>query len=340
MKERESGLDIIKAFATLFVVCTHFYLSCGYYQTPIISNKMYIMTFCRWGFMIAVPLFLMCTGYFKANKKVTRDHYMSLVPIIITYVVLCTIRMVVENAVYGKIHTLESGIKSLLTFQSAWYVGMYIGLMLLCPFLNKMWKSCTERERNILLVSLVAITMVYPVIGYIFPSYFQFIYPVTYYLLGVYVKEYRPRINPLICIGAMIICTAINALITVRTANGGVYVPGILAAVDNGQNALTIGVCALAFFLLIYEVKINNKSIRKLFMSASNCSLEIYLLQAAFNAVIYTYLGRRVIGAEGYFWWFFITVPASFLLSWAAAAAYKWIFNKVYSMKKGPRLLK
>lgn len=330
MKTRENGLDIIKALATLFVVCVHFYLSVGYYQTPMISNKMYAMTFFRWGFMTAVPLFLMCTGYFKVNKTVSKSHYMSLIPILITYFILCTIRMIVENAVYGQIHTLKSGIQSLLNYQCAWYVGMYIGLMLICPFLNKIWHGCNEKEHKILVVSFIAITMIYPITLYVFSSYFQFIYPLTYYFLGAYIREYRPKVNRLLLLGIIALCMGVNSLITIFYAKGGPFVPGIFASVDNGQNTITIAVCAVSIFLLFYDLTIKNNVVATLFKSASNCSLEIYLLQAAFNAVIYTYLGRRVAaGAENYFWLFFITVPASFGLSWLASAIYKWGYNLI-----------
>ena len=326
-KERENGLDIIKALATLFVVCAHFYLSCGYYQAPIVSNKMIVMTFARWGFMVAVPLFLMSTGYLKINKQVTKAHYMSLLPIIITYFILCTIRMVVENAVYGKIHTFESGVKALLSYQSAWYVGMYIGLMLMCPFLNKIWHACDKRDHNILMISLIAITMMYPLTGYVFPSYFQFVYPITYYFAGAYIREYRPQNNKVLLAALGIIMVLINGAITMRRLVNGLYAPGILAAVDNGQNAITIAIEAACIFLIFYNVKIKNKLVSMLIGSASNCSLEIYLLQAAYNAIIYTYTGRRVAGAEGYFWLFFITVPLSFILSWITAAVYKWLYG-------------
>lgn len=326
-KERENGLDIIKALATLFVVCTHFYLSCGYYQVPIISKKMLIMTFVRWGFMTAVPLFLMCTGYLKTGKKLNKAHYMSLVPILFSYFILCSIRMIAENRVYGQIHSLQSAVKALLSYQSAWYVGMYIGLMLICPFLNKLWDALTEKEHKILIISLIAVTMMYPLTGYVFPSYFQYIYPITYYFAGAFIKTYRPVVNKLILIICFVSATLVNGLITVYSSKGGPYAPGILAAVDNGQNAITIAIAATAVFLFFYNVKIKNGIIANLTKSASNCSLEIYLLQAAYNAVIYTYLGRTVSGAEQYFWWFFVTVPLSFVLSWVSSAVYKMIYG-------------
>lgn len=333
MKERETGLDIVKAFATFFVVWVHFYLSIGYYQTPICSYKMYTMTFFRWAVLIGVPLFLMATGYFKSNKQVTKNHYMSLVPILITYVILCTFRMAVENIMYGKIHTISSGIKSLLSYQSAWYVGMYVALMLLCPFLNKLWKACSKKEHIILVLSLVAITMAYSVFSYVFPSYFQFVYPITYYYFGVYIKEYRPTVNKVLLVALFVLSNGVNLVITLYNTKGGIFNPGLIGMVDNGQNALTVAIAAVSFFLLFYDVKIKG-IVASLFKSVSNCSLEIYLIQAACNAVIYTYARRRIVGAENYFWIFFLTVPLSFGLSWIMAAVYKLIFGKIAGIIK------
>lgn len=336
MKKRESGIDIIKALAVLFVVCVHFYLSCGYYQTPIASKKMIVMTVMRWGFMTGVPLFIISTGYLKSTAKISKKHYMSLVPIIITYFILCTIRMVAENIVYGKIHTLSSGIKSLLTYQSAWYVGMYIGLMLLCPFLNKLWEACSESEHKILLATLICITMAYSVTYYVFPSYFRFIYPLTYYFIGAYIRKYRPKFNDAILLLLAAISIFTIGVITVFVSKGNVFNPGIFADIDNGQNSLFIATAATCLFLLFYDRNIKNGILNKIIENISKCSLEIYLLQAAFNAVIYTYLGRIVTGgAERYFWLFFVCVPLSFILSFIAALLYKTVYGKVAGIITG-----
>jgi len=328
---RESGMDVIKALATFFVVALHFYLSCGYYNSFIASKKMYVMTTGRWIFITAVPMFLMATGYFKIRKEVNRAHYMSLIPIIITYIVLCTFRMLCENAVYGKIHTLSSGVKGLLNYNAAWYVGMYVALMLICPFLNKIWHACDKREHRILLISLIAITMAYPLIPYVFPSYFQYMYPITYYFIGAYIKEYRPKVNRFILAGLVVVCVAINVLATIHYSQGLTFNAGFIGICDNGQNALTVAVTAVCIFLILYDCKITSPVVSALFKSASACSLEIYLLQAAFNAVIYTYAGRIFTTSEEYFWVFFVTVPISFICSWITAVIYK----KLYSIISG-----
>ncbi|MBR4169450.1 MAG: acyltransferase family protein, partial [Lachnospiraceae bacterium] len=92
-KEREAGPDLVRTLAALSVVAVHFYLNCNYYQTPLSGAKMMVMTYGRWFFMICVPLFMMLTGYFKCHKTFDRVHYLSLVPILITYVVIGIIKI-------------------------------------------------------------------------------------------------------------------------------------------------------------------------------------------------------------------------------------------------------
>ena len=334
MKERQTGIDIVKAIATFLIVFIHFFMSIGYYQTPIVSNKMIVMTFLRWGGLVAVPLFAMATGYLKSKKVADKAHYMSLLPIIITYVILCTLRMIAENSVYGKIHTFKSGIKSLLSYQSAWYVGMYVALMLICPFLNRLFNSLSDKERRVFLASMIIVTMVYPVIPYVFPSYFQYMYILTYYFIGAYINEYRPDVNKLLLVALYIGSTIINGVITLINSKGGAFDPGVLSFVDNGQNAITVAVSATAVFLLFYKTDIRNGFVMGIVRSISKCSLEIYLIQAAYNAIIYTYMGRKIGSAEEYFYYIVILVPLSFVLSWITAALYKAIYGAISRLLK------
>ena len=39
---REPGLDLVRVFASFFVVAVHFYLNCNYYQTSLTGGKMMI----------------------------------------------------------------------------------------------------------------------------------------------------------------------------------------------------------------------------------------------------------------------------------------------------------
>ena len=329
---RSTGIDLVKMVAVISVVCVHFYLSCGYYSEPLVSMKMYAMTYFRWLFLVSIPLFMMITGYLKGNKTISKAHYMSLIPIIITYIIICVIRMLVENKMYGQIHTFKTAVKSLLNYQSAWYVGMYISLMFICPFLNKLWKSLDKKEHNILIGSIVFISMLYPVVLYIAPSYWQMLYPIGYYYIGLYIKTYQPKLNKLLLSAITVVAVLFNAVVSIYYAGGGLFRWEILGGVDNGYNLITLAIAATAIFLILYDVEIKNNVIKKITQSISNCSLEIYLFQTAVNAVIYTYVGRYVKGAPQYFWLFFILTPVSLIASWIAGVCVKFVVSAMWDI--------
>ena len=108
-KKRESGPDLVRSIACFFVVGAHFYLNMGYYNVPLDGAKMFVETAFRWLFVTAVPLFFMLTGYFKKNKKADRSHYMALVPLAISYVVISVAKIVHQSrelpdcVVYGTV---------------------------------------------------------------------------------------------------------------------------------------------------------------------------------------------------------------------------------------------
>ncbi|MCR5106763.1 MAG: acyltransferase family protein, partial [Lachnospiraceae bacterium] len=181
-QQRMTGPDIVRTVAAFFVVAVHFYLSCGYYQTPMVGKKMFIMSCARWLFMPCVPLYMMLTGFFKSKKKISKDHYMSLVPILVAYVIISVIKVFVANHFYGKINFFKDTMIRLTDYSFAWYVGMYICMILLIPFLNILWEGLkSDKEKYILLLSLIAICSVSTVVPVIIPKYFQMLYPIMYY---------------------------------------------------------------------------------------------------------------------------------------------------------------
>jgi len=330
IKVRESGPDILRSIAALFVICVHFYLNCGFYSVNLTSPKLFIMTTARWLFMIAVPLFVMLTGYCKSNKTISKAHYMSLVPLLIAYVVISIYKMLLVNCFYGNLYTLDFAIKNIANYQIAWYMGMYLSLMLIIPFLNKMWKACSGRkEHNILIASLVFISMLYPIALYIAPSYWQMLYPLAYYFAGTYIKEYRPKVKKIWLVLIIIAMILIEAIVSFKFANGGSFIWNVLGTADNGYSTFTVAVTAACIFLLFYDVNIKSAVLNKAFKSISQCSFEIYLFSACYDAIIFFYLKRYIDLGEPFFWWIFATVPTSFILGWISSIIYKFLYKNI-----------
>lgn len=342
---RQPGLDIVRIIASISVIAVHFYLNCNYYQTPLQGAKMFVMTLGRWGFMICVPLFMMLTGYLKCHKKCDKAHYMSLIPIFISYIIIAVIKVIISNVYYGKgYYSFSGALKAIATYQMAWYVGMYVGLMLIAPFLNKLISSLSQKEFKWMIAAFVLASSVFPIVQYIVPSYWQFLYPLIYYFLGAYIREYRPKANKFLCFAAIMLMTLINGVVSYAAAGGELFKSDVLAGVDSGYSVITVLVSTVAVFLMFYdsfsdsENKNTNTSLIKTILEAiSSASLEIYLFSGVFDVIIFTYLKQTHTMASEFFWLFFITVPVNFICSALCGVIVnkfvKWIYNKV--VKRG-----
>lgn len=69
MKKRESGIDLLRLIASLFVVGFHSFLYNGYYYHPQHGAAMLFFGSARWLFTSCNGIFLMLTGYLLAQSR-------------------------------------------------------------------------------------------------------------------------------------------------------------------------------------------------------------------------------------------------------------------------------
>ena len=348
MKERLSGPDLVRSLAALFVVAVHFFYNCGYYNTPLNTSTMFGMTLARWLFLSCVPLYMMLTGYFKCNKDISKAHYMGLIPVFIAYIILSVIKTFVGNYNYGHLFGVKETFQTLGNYSMAWYVGFYFSLMLIAPFLNRLWHALKDnREKHILLISLAVISTLYPlvtlptvsdnvwiacltsVLGFAAPYYWQMLYPILYYFLGCYFRENKPKVNKLILLVVIILMVLANTGITFYYANGGIFLWAIMGTVDCGYNCITVVLTSVSIFLMFYDIDIKNSIIQKILQKISEVSLEIYLCSAIFDVIFFTYAKARYTTMEDFAWLFFIMVPLNFVCSWICSMIYRAIYNTI-----------
>ena len=335
---RESGPDLVRSIACFFVVGAHFYLNMGYYDEPMAGTKMFVMTALRWLFVTAVPLFFMLTGYFKKNKTANRGHYMALIPLTVSYVVISVAKMILYNRLYGKIYGIREMFVNLGNYQIAWYMGLYLCVFLLIPFLNKAWYALDKREQNILLATLAFLCTIYPVWNYVAPSYFIGIYPVLFYFLGIAVRDRKIRPNRWILAAVLVATVAVEAFISMKFTSTGVFDWNLISTADGTYGTLFISICTVCIFLMFYDVTIRSKPIAKILAAISSVSFEIYLFAGAYDTIIYQYLKRYVTGCVNAFWWFFVTVPLSFLCAFISSLVFRWIVRSVMRLINKERI--
>lgn len=313
MTKREPGLDLLRCIAFLFVVTFHSYLYNGYYYEPQVGISMWLAGSFRWLSVSCIGLFLMLTGYLKSGRTDVRACYRGLAPVLLGYLVSAVISIPIRHFAFGDIQTFSTWLNRLFSFSAVyygWYVEMYIGLVLLMPFVNLTLERLQDTKAllgfGIVMLVMTALPGATPWV--VFPDYWRSIYPLTYYILGAMVRRIQPKIRPWIGFAGAIMMSAILGAYTVLSTDGK-----LSEALTWEFPDLWIVFIVVCLFIALYRVRIPSALSRILAFGASGC-YGGYLLSHLFDAWCYKLIpGWR--NPEHYALIFFcITVPI-FLVS-------------------------
>lgn len=167
----------------------------GFYKQPINSLNMTMVT---WLYLLAtatIPIFLISMGYLNYKIELTFVYYYKLLFSILCYISLSFIFKLIELIILN--HTIHIGdiFLSIFNYQVspfAWYMEIYFGIYLLIPIINGIWEFFSKSEERLLILIILFILCILPsitnVYDKIFPTFFQNLYPIFYYLMGVYYK--------------------------------------------------------------------------------------------------------------------------------------------------------
>lgn len=336
MSKRNVSLDAIRVFAVFTVISVHYFLNCGFYNTPVIGKRMLIMTIARQFFMICVPLFIMLTGYLMSSKKLSKRYYLGIRKTLCTYILASIVCIIFKVTYMNKEYTIVTGILGILDFSAStysWYIEMYIGLFLLIPFLNLMYTALNNKRQKqimlitfLLLTSLPTITNIYnfsleswwknPTISTdyqkILPDWWQGIYPLTYYFLGAYLKEYGLRMNRKISFFTLVILIGVGGGISFYRSYGANFIGGPWT---DYNSIITLLMTVLIFHIFLETNNLNKlpNFMKNLLKFLSNGALGAYLLSDIFDSIIYPYMSNRVYEFNYMFEYYFIIVPVVFV---------------------------
>ena len=280
-KARQSNFDLLKIFAFVFVVILH------YMNEGIGGGLLYSTGATNVGFrainsvaIIAVPIFVLITGYFSRNSKTFNFKKIFGIYIMqFSYVAIC---YVLDILIFKK--TFDVGLFFSSFAPVNYYVNFYAVLIIIAPFLNCLFKLSRKNVNAIMIASLI-LFMVFPTIVDIgtqlvkveIPAGLSFItrsgsfggYTIVnfilLYLIGAYIREYKITIRKLISFPAFIALTTIITVLSIYISTMWNY--------DN----LFVVASAIFFFLFFKELKLTEI---KVVGVLAKCSLGVYLLHA------------------------------------------------------------
>lgn len=299
--KRYSGIDLIKVIAVFFVISIHGLGMTHALATNMAGARAFLILLYRYMVMSCVPLFLIATGYLNGRKQLSLKFYKGILPVISVYLFVC-----IFNVMYNFQHTKEeltitAAVISVFDFTAnnyAWYVEMFIGLFLLIPFLNLTYHHLnSDREKIVLLATLLFLTVL-PTVPEtfqteeyqfnIFPRYFTSFFPVTYYFIGVWIRDKQPGFNKALNALLLFLSILFPVLLEFAAAKGGEYVPWIM----NGFNSLSACTISFFIFLFFYRLEVKNRFLKWLLKDIARMTLSIYLFSNIVEKLLYPALGE------------------------------------------------
>ncbi len=334
--QRKTGLDLLRCLAFLFVVVFHSFLNNGYYSEPQTGIAMVLAGSARWLSVSCIGIFLMLTGYLKSEKTGIKDCCRGLLPVLLGYFIAAVISIPIRHFLLGDVQSFSVWLKRFCGFTGVyygWYVEMYIGLILLSPFVNLTLAHLENRQQLLFFAAVLLVLTALPgaTALNIAPDYWRITYPLTYYVLGALVRRMRLKLHPLLGIG---IAVTISCLLGMTTA---ISTDSILKNAFTQEFAdLWIVLISFSLFVGLYHIRIPSVSARLLKIAATGC-YGGYLLSHLLDAWCYRLIPQwRTPDA---YWKLFlvITVPVyilSILFGILLDKFVRFLLNKGIFLKK------
>lgn len=333
MKNRNINIDLVKCVAVFCVISVHFFLNNGFYDKEVVNLNMYLGVFFRTLFMICVPLFLITTGYLMNNKKISKKYYLGINRVLIIYLLDAVMYLGYQALYYKESFSLKHIIKCILNFDIgySWYIEMYLGLFILIPFINLIYNNLnSKKEKQLLILTMLALTSfqgIFNIKYNLIPDWWINIYPLTYYFIGCYLKEYQIKMKKHNNILLFIFVLFISSIINISVSKGSTFVWGI----HNGWESIFNVLTSSLIFILIINLNLEklNKNIKKIIIKISELSLGMYLASAIVDNFIYNiyFKETNLLNFQGYFRVVPLVIILSISLSMIINIIYK-IINK------------
>lgn len=329
--KRDFGLDLTRAAAGVLVLSVHFFLNNGFYQTPAAGKTMLLACIVRALCMTCVPLFLVLTGYTCIRREWSKSYYFKLLPVLLTYLGAAAACLVFRAAVLHEAMSPLGMVRRVLDFSAApyaWYIEMYIGLFLLSPFVNAAWKALNDKAKGALVLTLFVMTALPGLVNHWFkllPDWWTVIYPLTYYVLGAWLREHPLKAKSWQLLLGWAALAALMGAAGYFTAKGGVYswMP------EDNWGSWSLTVQAGLLFSALVKVKSAPKPLKWLVERLAALSLGMYLVSYIADQLVYPKLIAAVPAAHQRLWWMPLTVIATVTLSCLMAQLIHWLVTAV-----------
>lgn len=190
-KYRNSNLELFRILLMLMIIAHHYVVNSGLTEVWSVNdetgNSLFLSLF-GWGGKTGINCFILITGYFMCQKNFSWQKLLMLLFEVQFYSTVIYLIFLLSGRPFSW-GELKDMILYIPLGIGHGFVGSFIVLYLLIPFVNKLVKAMTKREFQYLLALLIG---VYSVVGTFVPfGFYEYIgWYVTVYLVGAYIRLY------------------------------------------------------------------------------------------------------------------------------------------------------
>lgn len=349
VKIRNPAMDIVRCFAFFSVVSIHFFLKCGFYEETVSGWLMYFMVVVRSATIVCVPLFLLLSGYLMHNRRPTREYYAKLGKTVTIYILSSLCCLIYRYLFLHHQPSPVGAVLDILCYAAApysWYIEMYLGLFLIIPFLNILYHNIGDKKGKQLLIvillvltALPAVTNIYSLSGLdwwltpsssdhyaqIVPRWWTGIYPITYYLIGCYLKEYPIKIRLRYCALLLAASYLIVGTFNYYRSYGSSFIWGPWQDWNSFLNVLQTVLVFTLLSRLNYQC-FGSKATAFLGKLSDWC-LGAYLVSWIFEQIFYPILSDIQPNVQLRFFYMPVIVPIVFVCSLALSAVISLVYS-------------
>lgn len=337
--KREYALDRIRAVAVFFTVGMHAMDNIGIYDVQLTGPLPLVTAALRMLFTACVPMFLLLSGWLCRTRTLSRRHWESALRLLETYL-LCSLLCLVYRYFAGETITPRYALSALLNFYAsgyAWYVMMYLGLLLMMPFLNLAFNHLeSRRQRQLLILCLFVLSHLPSLLNarvQLLSVWWKNLYPLTYYFTGAYLSLYRPQLSARKLLGLLALwialCLGFNRLVY------GVEGASLIGVTYDHFEVYGVGL--LCFCLLLKLPEPRPALLRRAVSRIAGLSFAAYLLSWISDGVLYPAFAARIPGVYLRLPWALPLALVSFVLALALAQGESWLQSFLHQSRRFER---
>lgn len=213
VKKRLSNFELLRIVSMFIIVMHHYVVNSGLIDV-MKSNplNMYslILFILGWGGKTAINCYILITGYFMCNQKITRKKFFKLLSEVLFYNITIYCFFVISGYEVFSIKDFIKNVWPILEVSNGFTPGFLV-FYLLIPYLNILIKNMDKKQHILLLSTLLTVYTFFPsflkikvVINYV--TWFSIIYLVAAYI-KVYPEEFfnRKKLWSVLALGTILL---------------------------------------------------------------------------------------------------------------------------------------